>query len=544
MKHSEQGHKTDCIDIRHASVSLEGAKILTDISWRLREGEHWAILGGNGAGKSTFLKLVRGDLWPDPDGRGRRTYRFDGKAQESPVDIRERIAFVSPERQDAYARNGWDLSGEEVIFTGFFDSVWLQDKPGYEQRAYAEQVVRLLRLSDLRDKSILAMSEGEARKVFIARALVSRPRVLMLDEFCSGLDFPSRRKLLHLVERIAGSGTQIIFTTHRAEELIPSISDVLFLKEGKVLLQGKRGSVFTPEHIAEALGYPVRRRIRPPLRPAGLSGERDLFRKDRCLVDIRNVDVYLGGKKILDDIRWKMRSDENWAVLGRNGAGKSTLLKIVLGDIHPALGGTISWFGKEEDISEVRNRIGYLSSELQGSYDSDLTGEEVVLSGFFSSIGLYRNVTEKQKKIAERWIRFFGLEPLRGKRIFTMSYGELRKMLLTRAVVNSPDILILDEPCSGLDMGAREELLAALERLSETGTRLVMVTHHPEDLIPSITHLLVVEGGKILRKGRREKIIRDGSLSTLFAGLGPSPFRWQFPFQQTCRRACPGGDRR
>lgn len=540
----KQGDRS-LIDIRHVDVSLQGQRILTDISWQVRKGEHWAFMGGNGAGKSTLLKLIRGDLWPDPESRGRRIYRFDGTEQEGPVGIRESIAFVSPERQDAYARNGWDLTGEEVIFTGFFDTVWLQQEPGEEQRACAERIISLLKLKDLREKSILEMSEGEGRKILIARALVSQPRVLMLDEFCSGLDIPSRRKLLHLIERIAQSGTQIIFTTHRVEELIPSVSHILFLKGGQIVGRGKRESVLAPESVVEALGHSVRRRIRIPGRKSSPRGERGLDNGNAYLVNIRGADVYLDGKEILEEIRWKMLKNENWAILGENGAGKSTLLKLILGDIHPALGGTISRFGtREGDIMDVKKRIGYLSSELQGSYDSNLTGEEVVHSGFFSSIGIYREVTDRQKEIAKKWIRFFDVEALCGKEIFSMSYGELRKILVVRAMVNDPDILILDEPCSGLDMSAREDLLNALEKLSGTGTRIIMVTHHPEDLIPAITHLLVMEKGRILDKGRKEKILGKKSLSALYGDLSQSPFPEHFPVHQTCRQGQTGHDRR
>ncbi len=511
------------IDLRHVDVSLQGRRILTDISWQLREGEHWAFLGGNGAGKTTLLKLIRGDLWPDPRNGGRRIYRLDGEGREGPFGLREHIAFVSPERQDAYARNGWDLTGEEVIFSGFSDTVWVHQEPGEAQRARAERIIRLLNLGNLREKSILEMSEGEGRKIFIARALVSRPRVLMLDEFLSGLDIPSRKKLLHLIERTAQNGTQIIFTTHRVEELIPSISHVLLLKDGRIVRGGTKESVFVPSGVSGTAGPSVRRPLRIPGRKS--SPPRERAAGSACLVNIRNADVYLGEKKILDKICWRLHRNENWAVLGKNGAGKSTLLKLITADINPALGGGISRFGKRQgDISEIRKRIGYLSSELQGNYDSNLTGEEIVHSGFFSSIGLYREVTDRQREAAKEWIAFFGVEALCRKELFSMSYGELRRMLVARAMVNRPDVLVLDEPCSGLDPGSKKNFLAALEKLSGTGTAIVMVTHHPEDLIPSITHLMVMEKGRILDRGKKEERLRKGSTSTVFGDLSRSPF--------------------
>ena len=514
---TEKGLNAPLIDIRNVDVTLRGQRVLTDVSWQLKEGEHWAVMGANGAGKSTFLKLIRGDLWPDQGSRSRRTYYLTGTMQESPVGVKEGIAFISPEAQDAYVRNQWDLSGKEIINTGFFDSVWLHQEPDAEQKAYAERIIHLMKLEELGDKGILAMSEGEARKVLIARALVSRPRVLLLDEFSGGLDIPSRGKMLRLVERIAQSGTQVVCTTHRASELIPSISHILFLKEGKILCQGKREEVLTPENLPLAVGN-VFFRVRGIRRKDVSVPVKTPRRNGSHLVKIRKADVYIEGKRILEGINWQIARDENWAVLGRNGAGKSTLLKLIRGDLHPAFGGEVRRFGgvKNADIRDMKKRIGYVSSELQANYDYPLTGEEVVLSGFFSSIGLYGEVTGDQKQIARRWMRFFRMEAYANKDVRSMSYGEFRKILMIRAMVNDPDILILDEPCSGLDIAARQEVLAILEKLSKTGTGIILVTHHLEDLIPSVSHVLLMDGGRIIARGKREAVLRKRELSALF----------------------------
>ena len=519
MKRQETETAQDAllIDIRNVDIRIGGRGILGGISWRLRADEHWAVMGANGAGKSTFLKLIKGDLWPDHRSGGRRTYYLTGRAQESPVGAREDIAFVSPEAQDSYARNQWDLSGKEVVYTGFFHSVWLHQEPDAEQRAYADRVIHLLKLEELGAKGFLAMSEGEARKVLIARALVCRPRILLLDEFTSGLDIPSRGKILRLMERIAHSGTQVVCTAHRVNELIPSISHVLFLKEGRILLQGKREEVLVPENVSVAVGD-----VFPPAvgttRKNAPTPVKHPTRHVPYLVKIRAADVYVEGKKILERINWQIGCDENWAVLGRNGAGKSTLLKLIRGDLHPAFGGEVRRFGGEKaaDIRNMKKRIGYVSSELQASYDHPLTGEEVVQSGFFSSVGLYEGVTGAQKRIARKWIRFFCRESHAEKDVRSMSYGEFRKLLMARAMVNDPDLLILDEPCSGLDMAARQDVLATLDKLSRTRTRIILVTHHLEDLIPSVSHILLMDQGKIVARGKRETVFRKKELSALF----------------------------
>ncbi len=550
--------RSPLIDIRDVEVSFSGRKALKGITWQLREGEHWAVLGPNGAGKSTFLRLIRGDIWPDVTSAGKRTYHFGRNAEESPVDIRQKIAFVSPERQDAYARNNWDLIGIEVILTGFSDSAYLHREAKKSEREYADRIVRALKLEDLRHRSLLSMSEGEARKVLIARALVSRPRVLVLDEFCSGLDVSAREQMLGLIERIARKGTQVVYTTHRLEELVPSISHVVFFSSGKIAKQGEIGHMLDGEDSSRMIGNNFRSsrsvlseedmfcsgvdinnqfmtsltsfpQTKRACLPAGRSGIL-LFRKDSgqagmmdfgiasgrfnrgnssYFLRIKNADVCLEGKKVLEEINWQIKADENWAVLGKNGAGKTTLLKLIRGDLHPAFGGEVLRFGegRQTDLWEFRKRTGYISSELQAGYDYPLTGREVVQSGFFSSIGLYRRVSSEQKAAAGRWVQFFGLEGVAGREVGSISYGEMRKILLARAMVNNPEMLILDEPCSGLDISARRDFLNTLERLTQAGIRIVLVTHHAEDLIPSITHVLLMDAGRIAARGRKRDVL-------------------------------------
>jgi molybdate transport system ATP-binding protein len=496
--------KRSLIDIRNVDVSLGCRKILHDISWRLRNGEHWAVVGPNGAGKSTFLRLIRGDIWPDPSNSGKRIYRFGRGAQESPVDIKQKIAFVSPERQDAYTRNNWELTGSEVIHTGFSDSVYLHGKPRKREIECAKRIISSMNLEDLRDKKVINMSEGEARKILIARALASRPRVLILDEFSSGLDISAREQMFGMIGTIARSGTQVIYTTHRIEELIPSISHVVLMNSGKITKQGEIGNVLNGEGMTGPKGKNVKSSGR-------LMAPESLHRPNSngaYLIRIRNADVYLNGMKVLDGISWRIRRCENWAILGKNGAGKSTLVKLLRGDLHPALGGDVSRSGDQRrvDLWEFRKKTGYVSSELQANYDEPLTVREVVQSGFFSSIGLYVKVNHEQKKAAEKWIQFFRLDGIAGIRVNSISYGEMRRTLVARAMVNNPDILVLDEPCSGMDIRTRSEFLRTLEKMAKDGTGMIFVTHHPEDLIPSITHVLIMDKGRIVFSGGKRDV--------------------------------------
>jgi molybdate transport system ATP-binding protein len=491
------------IRIENADVVLGGKKVLRRISWELKPGEHWAVLGRNGSGKSTFLKLLTGEVRQTPDG-GRLTYRLKGDEQEAPLGVREYMASVTPELQDAYVRNCWDMSGEEIIHTGFFHSIWLHEKPRRELCDAAEGLMKRLGIAGLRDKSILAMSRGEARKVLIARALAARPAILLLDEICDGVDASSRENILALLEEIAKSGTQIVYATHRTEEVIPSVTHVIRLRQGRIYSIGRPEGASPVLHSARTKGCESRGGVQAALKvPASHRGW-----QRNVLFRIEQATVYLDDGRVLDNVNWRVNAGENWAVLGRNGSGKSTLLRLIYGEVHAALGGKIEWFGRTgtRNIWDVRKRIGYVSAELQSLYDDDLTGEEVVLSGLFSSRGLYRKVTGKQRKMMKELMASLSIVKLGGKKVGRMSYGEMRKLLIARAAINGPALLLLDEPCNGLDRNSREDFLNFMEMVARSGTAIVMAVHHYDELIPSITHILLMDKGRSACQGKKEEV--------------------------------------
>ena len=232
------------------------------------------------------------------------------------------------------------------------------------------------------------------------------------------------------------------------------------------------------------------------------------------LVQIKNATVYLQDTPVLKAIDWTARPRENWALVGNNGSGKTTLLKLIFGELLPIEGGTVHWFGNREwnGLADVREKVGYVSAEYQENYDQNVTGREVVESGFFNSIGLWRKVDADQKQRAEACLALMEIEHLGGKRFRSMSYGEARRVLLARALVHRPALLILDEPCSGLDIPTREQFLALLEKLARQ-TRLIYVTHHIEEILPAITHVLYLKDGQIFRQGTKDAMLDNEILS-------------------------------
>lgn len=488
------------VQLENVDVSLDGTTVLRHLRWRLLPGEHWAILGANGSGKSVLLRLIRGDLWPAPGRHGRRVYHLNGQEQETAVGIRERMPLVSPELQQRYLQTDLRLTAWQVVQSGFAGGDYLYQRPTGRQERRAQAVLRLLEIAALAIRPIQELSTGELRRILIARALVSAPPVLVCDEICDGLDAPGRAALLQSLDRVARRGTQLLYTTHRKDEWLPSLTHCLVLARGRITAQGPIASFSRHPWSASQRAA----RATPKVFSAPTIGTERMRAKpnSNVLIRIEGANVFLSGRQVLFDLHWELRAGQHWAVLGPNGAGKTTLLKLICGDLHAAAGGRVRRFGltARDSIWAAKRRIGSVSPDLQASYRDNWTGEEVVASGFSSSVGLRQGLTRRQRARVGELLAWTGLEALSQRRIPTMSHGEFRRILLARALVRQPDILVFDEPFDGLDLAARTSMTRLLESIAARGTSLVVVSHHANELPTCMTHLAHLAGGQMVRQ--------------------------------------------
>jgi molybdate transport system ATP-binding protein len=221
------------------------------------------------------------------------------------------------------------------------------------------------------------------------------------------------------------------------------------------------------------------------------------------LIRLHQASVYLGRQPALRDIHWELRAGEHWVVTGPNGSGKSTLLRLIAGDVHPALGGLVQRFDltSKDTLWDLRRRIGYVSPAFQAAYRENLSGLEVVASGFRSSVGLLDKPTPAEIRQATGLARRLGLSSLARRNTLDMSYGEFRRILLARALVHDPRLLVLDEPLDGLDAMGRRAMSRVLEEVARGGTSLVLVTHHGEDWPRCLTHHARLEAGRLVAQG-------------------------------------------
>jgi molybdate transport system ATP-binding protein len=474
------------IALDSVTVDHYGAVLLRGVTWAIRPGEHWAVLGGNGAGKSSLLRLLRGELWPHHDG-GRRVYTIDGPPTESSIDARRRIALVSSEHQDAYRRHEWRITAHDALRTGLTGAIWMQGTlPHAEEMAVADMAARL-GVAHLLGRDMTTLSTGEARRVLLGRALLGRPRLLLLDEFCNGLDTAAREALLETIASLAGPECGLVMTSHRPEEFPRLITHTLRLAEGRVvgIEPGPPPPAPRASRAVKASPSTRRRRAAEPL------------------VELLDCRVVIAGTTILHDINWTLRRGEHWMITGPNGSGKSTFLRLVTGELWPYWGGIVRRFGAEEGLAanEIARRIGVVSGDLQVDYHHDIAGGDVVASGLHGTIGVYTPPTSAQRRRVAAMLARLGIEHLADRPFQRLSYGERRRLLLARALVHRPEILVLDEPCNGMDAPAREQFLALVDELARAGTTILYVTHHHEETFPALTHRATLAGGRIVHQG-------------------------------------------
>lgn len=481
------------IELKRIDLDRSGRRVLRDITWRIRPGQRWGLLGHNGAGKTQLLKLVAGDVWPKPTAHGQRTYVLGRERHAEALLLKELIAYVGAERQDKYARYGWNPTVTELVATGLFRTDLLLDTPNAAQRAQVAQLIHRFGLEPLATRRFLTLSYGERRLALVARAMAARPSLLLLDEVFNGLDTERRATLMRFLQSSRGQMPWVL-AAHRALDLPESLTHLLILEQGRIRYAGPHSRA----RIDRMFGMP---RAKNPRRVQVASKANQRPRSATPLIAIRDADVYVDGHRVLEQISWEIRPGEQWAVFGRNGAGKSSLIRLVYGDLSPAAGGSLErrGFPRGTHIEDFKRTVGFLSPELQSDYArDDVTVADIVISGRHASIGLNEPPSRADRRAAQRWLRAFELAGFATRSPRELSYGQLRRVLLARAMVNSPRLLLLDEPCAGLDAATRGEVLAQVEHLARNGVQVVMATHHETDLVPSINRVLHLKHGRVV----------------------------------------------
>ena len=502
------------ISMQDVSLRLYGRELFQHTCWEILSHQHWAVTGPNGSGKSVLMKAICGQV---PVIKGKIAYHFaaNGALAHKHVahvcfDVRARAA----NRESLFYQARWNigaharvlsvsdyLSERHVLRINPFQV--LQEPVGQTGfAAHRRQVIDLLDIRHLLSRELNQLSNGERRKVTIARALLKKPRLLILDNPFAGLDSHFRAKFQDIVRRLTREQLRIVVVTARPGEIPPDITHVLSVRDCRVVAQGPRETIL--KHAANP-SLPSRAPA-PDLESDPIARE---GRDGAVLVRMRDVDVSYGDTPILSGINWTVRQDDHWALLGPNGSGKTTLLSLIMGDHPQAYANDIALFGKRrgsgESIWQIKKRIGWVSPELHMYYPKQISCLSVACSGFFDSVGLFSKCSAQQQQVALSWMQRLGVEHRADQLFSRISEGEQRLVLLARALVKQPLLLVLDEPCQGLDGPNRRRICQVVDAIgSRLDTSLIYVTHDTDELPGIITHTMHLDNGKTAFAGRIE----------------------------------------
>lgn len=500
------------IIIQNCSIQEQNISVVQPFTWKMKEGETWLVTGLNGCGKSSFISAL--------DNVKSKKAKFVPKKEEGlyfnqfenstvVVSLEAAAALIAEERKNDdgdYIEGGIDIGRTarkylSEILDSTFDVETLDTC----------KEVSLCGIAPILDRGLKYLSTGEIRRVLLCRALLSKNKLLVLSDPFAGLDKESRLILRNFFSSIVKEKKEspvIILSMERFTEIPEGITNVLEFDNNEISFCGliDEYSDIAEKRKIEQEKKAIKEKEEVSHIYSDFKTERNLYdgniadsntKNKEELVRMNAVTVGWGDKTVLKNLSWTLYSGEHWLIRGPNGSGKTTFLELITGDNMQVFCNDVSIFGRRrgtgETIWELKEKMGIVSYRIHLEYrmvgDTDL--EAVMLSGLHDSIGLYQQRSQVEQIAVNKWLKFGGFEGREKEPFSSLSYGEQRAVLILRAAVKCPSLLILDEPCHGLDDIHRTRVLNLLESIASTGsTTLLHVTHDPTEVLLCEKHIL------------------------------------------------------
>ena len=541
--------KKKLISINNCRIENSKETLLQNINWSYESGQAWLVIGPNGGGKAEFINALANEAGirfvgneknegDRPLNQSKSSYFSSFEKSVEIVSLEKAAKIIEEERindESDYVEGGIDHGRSGRIFISQSLDISIKKNsslPEFAKSLEKDPSIKLCGIEKILDRGLKYMSTGEIRRTLLARALISGKKLLILSDPFAGLDKESRTILLEFFNSITerqikkpenNSFPHIILAMERWNEIPENISHVIEFSNKEISFCGckedylKKLNQSDKNHLMEkkelkdsfyeiiqttskgenSEGTVLSKSSTSEGTVLSQSEGTDLSASSKILVEMKNVNVGWGDNRVLKNINWKLLEGNHWLIRGPNGSGKTTFLELITGDNQQVYSNEIYMFGKKrgsgESIWDIKKNLGIVSYRMHVEYRmlGGTSLQNVIISGLRDSIGLYGKASDLEISTAKKWLALAKLQDRADENFGNLSYGEQRAVLILRAVVKSPKILILDEPCHGLDENYRFKILELLELIAEQKTTtLLHVTHDPSEMLKCEKHIL------------------------------------------------------
>jgi molybdate transport system ATP-binding protein len=491
---------------RQITVRSVNGLLFSNLTFTIHKGENWALVGESGSGKSALLQTIAGNF--NVTGGEVRYYFFEDYLQQHPgnpghlthhklvamVEAKHHFKNLSNTGDFYYQQRYNSMDSEDALTVAqYLHAI----KPAPQPNLYwhFDKIITTLKLDRLSDKQLIKLSNGETKRLRIAAALLKNPALLLMDSPLTGLDVQTRQEFNAIIEEITASGISIVMATS-PYEIPDAITNIAVLKNGAIINTFSKAD-FKPELVAPQEDDTI---DTDELRSLLNTHETVAYQQ---IISMNKVHVKYGDNVILNDVDWQVNPGDRWALLGHNGAGKSTLLSLINGDNPQAYANDIILFDKKrgtgESIWDIKKKIGFVSPELHQYFPTDNSCLQVIESGYYDTLGLFRPGNKQKAEIALRWMKALEIDQYARTLLKNIPASAQRLCLLARALIKNPPLLIFDEPCQGMDTHQQQHfknLVDTICRLSKV--TLIYVTHYQHEIPASVDKVLKLEKGKVI----------------------------------------------
>ena len=509
------------ITIKNCRIENKTKTLLSQIDWSLNSNEAWLITGKNQSGKADFLNALAGNNHIIKNNED-SVYEFNVSSSEI-VSLERAAHLIQEERENDesdYIEGGVDIgrTGRFFIAQALCQNLHKNaELPVFAEKIETYPAIKLCGVESFLDRGLKYLSTGEIRRLLLARALISNKKLLILSDPFAGLDVQSRAILLEffntivknqLKENHGSEYPHLIIAMERYTEIPEAITNVLEFSDNKISFCGTKEDyekkLLIQKQQNDENNEQNKNQLEENLNEV-LNNElvNKIQSKDEFLVEMYNVCVGWDGHEVLKNINWKLKKGEHWLIQGPNGSGKTTFLELITGDNMQVFSNDVRIFGKRrgsgETIWDIKKRLGIVSYRMHVEYRmlGNTSLRDVIISGFRDSIGLYESPTDLEIAAAKKWLNLGGFAGRESETFSSLSYGEQRAILILRSTVKNPEILILDEPCHGLDDENRTKILHLMNYIGNDGTTTMLhVTHDKTEILECEKHVLELLPGK------------------------------------------------